>query len=118
MELIIGHFIIPVLLILSLMAFTANFIWKNKEWRLLKSIRIYGTIFFISSVCLYIISIPEAFDNMELGDLTLINNFKNFFNVFYYFLTWVLLPYWVLPLSVFSLIVTLIIIGFRYIFLR
>lgn len=118
MELILGYFIIPILFVLSLLAFLTNFLWKKKKWRILKHIRIYGIIFIVLSILLYFISIPEAFENLELGNLNFMNYLKNFFNVFYYFLSWVLLPFWIFPLFLFSLIIVLIIIGIKKIYNR
>lgn len=114
MDYIIGYFFIPIIFLFSLLAFALNFFWKKKQGLLLKYVRIYGVIFFITTTLLYFISISEAFDNLELGSLSLLNYLNNFFNVLYYFFTWVLLPFWVLPLFIISLLITLVVFFIRY----
>lgn len=97
----IGYVIIPILLIFSIGAFLFIF-FKNQKKRYLK---IYGTMFIIFSFLLYLLSLNENIENQSLKTIT----FTSFFKTLEYYFLWILLPFWIFPITIISLIFTALI---------
>jgi hypothetical protein len=78
---------------------------KNSFWR--KCVIVYSRLFTLFSVVLYFITLNEGFENKHLGELTVSNFFRNFFETIGYFFGWIMF-YWVFFLFVASAIIAII----------
>ena len=115
MESIIWHYIIPIIL------FTVYFIgffslfkgFKEKLGLIIKNSNLrnfvvtFCKVFTFLSIVLYLVTLNEGFENKNLGQLSVFNYFKNFYNTIEYYFGWILF-YWMFYIFLGSLLSSLI----------
>ncbi|MGV0979739.1 hypothetical protein [Empedobacter falsenii] len=94
----IGYIIIPIIFIFSILPI----FFMNKKIGKIKYLKTYSFIFWLFSFLLYFVSLNESFENQNLKGFT----FFNFYKTLEYYFLWILLPFWVFPISIISGILT------------
>lgn len=95
-----GYFIIAILLMFSIGTFLLLFFKNNKNIYL----KIYGKIFMIFSFLLYLLSLNENIENQKLKTI----NFTSLYKTLEYYFLWILLPFWIFPITIIALFFTFI----------
>ncbi len=94
----IGYIIIPIIFIFSI----SPIFFMNKKIGKIKYLKTYSFIFWLFSFLLFFISLNEIFENQNLKGFT----FFNFYKTLEYYFLWILLPFWIFPISIISGILT------------
>ncbi len=97
----IGYIIIPIIFIFSI----SPIFFMNKKIGKIKYLKTYSFIFWLFSFLLFFISLNEIFENQNLKGFT----FFNFYKTLEYYFLWILLPFWIFPITIISLIFTALI---------
>ena len=94
-------------ILISIYSFKFSLIRVYKKSKTYLLILLFSRLFILLNVVLYILILPECFDNLNLGEYNLYNYFTNFIDTIKYFLG-VVIIYWVLIIFLVSLLLSAI----------